>query len=349
VSVVRKRKVLAGLLLPSLLALSACGSETGSGGDEPEPTEESTTATAEDCIKEATGGGGNGSGKPGPVTDAAIEGVAIAGKPGAEPNVKVDFPLEVTETETVVRAEGDGPKVPETATVTVQYAGYNARTGKSFDSSWTSGQPATFALTGVIPGFSKAIQDQSAGSQVVVAMTAEDGYGEQGSGEDIQPGDALIFVIDIVSFTTVLEQAAGTVQEAPATIPQVQLSGDCIPTGFEAGDEVPDEVTESTSTVLVEGAGAKVESGQQATVHYLGQLYPDGDIFDQSWDKGQPATFPIGVGQVIPCWDNLVVGATIGSRLELICTPEDAYGPEDYNGIPGDSTLTFVVDILAAE
>jgi peptidylprolyl isomerase len=345
------RKVLAGLLLPSLLAVSGCGSDSGSNGDEPEPTDETTQTTSaspEDCVEEAVESG-SGSGKPGPVTEAAIEGVTVTGKPGAEPTVKVDFPLEVTETETVVRAEGDGPTVPETATVTVQYAGYNARTGKSFDSSWTGGQPATFALDGVIPGFAKAIQGQSAGSQVVVAMTAEDGYGDQGSGEDIQPGDALIFVVDILSFTTVLESAAGTVQEAPATVPQVQLSAECVPTGFEAGDEVPEEVTESTSTVLVEGSGAKVKSGQQTTVHYLGEFYPDGEIFDQSWETGQPATFGIGVGQVIPCWDDLVVGATVGSRLELICTPEDAYGPNGYEQIPGDATLTFVVDILAAQ
>jgi peptidylprolyl isomerase len=348
VSVVRKRKVLAGLLLPSLLAVSACGNEAA-GGDGPDSQEEPTTAvSAEDCIEEAVEGG-SGTGKPGRVTRAGIEGVTVAGKPGAEPKVTVDTPLEVTETEIVVRAEGDGPPVPESATVTIQYAGYNARTGKQFDSSWKAGQPATFALTGVIPGFSKAIKGQSAGSQVLVAMTAEDGYGDQGSGEDIKPGDALIFVVDVLSFTSVLEKAAGTVQEAPATIPQVQLNEECVPTGFEAGDEVLEEVAKSTSTVLVEGGGAKVESGQQATVHYLGQIYPDGEIFDQSWDKGQPATFPIGVQQVIPCWDDLVVGATIGSRLELICTPDDAYGPDDYNGIPGGSTLTFVVDILAAQ
>jgi peptidylprolyl isomerase len=341
VSVVRKRKVLAGLLLPSLLAVSACGNETA-GGDGPDSQEEPTPAvSAEDCIEEAVEGG---TGKPGGMTRAGIEGVTVEGEPGAEPMVTVDSPLAVTETEVAVRAEGDGPPVPESATVTVQYAGYNARTGKQFDSSWKTGQPATFPLTDVVPGFSKAIEGQRAGSQVVVAMTAEDGYGDQGSGEDIKPGDALIFVIDIV-----LEKAVGTVQEAPATIPQVQLNEDCVPTGFEAGDEVLEEVTKSTSTVLVEGGGAKVESGQQATVHYLGQIYPDGEIFDQSWDKGQPATFPIGVQQVIPCWDDLVVGATIGSRLELICTPDDAYGPDDYNGIPGGSTLTFVVDILAAQ
>jgi len=319
---VRKRKVLAGLLLPSLLAISACGSDTTGDNPEDQPSSEETTSAAPaDCVDEAADGGG-GSGKPGPVTDAAIEGVTVTGDPGTEPTVKLQTPLEVTETEVVLRAKGDGEVVPEGATVSVQYAGYNARTGESFDSSWArGGEPVTFSLDGVIPGFSKAIAGQPTGSQVVVAMTSEDGYGEEGAGKDIKPGDALVFVIDILSFTTVLERAAGTAQEAPATVPQLQLNDDCVPTGFESSDEVPEEVTESSATVLVKGSGPEVTAGQQVTVHYLGQFYPDGEIFDQSWDQGQPATFGIGVQQVIPCWDNLVVGATVGSRLELICTP----------------------------
>jgi peptidylprolyl isomerase len=179
-------------------------------------------------------------------------------------------------------------------------------------------------------------------------MTAEDGYGEAGAGKDIKPGDPLVFVVDILSYSTVLERAAGTPQEAPPTVPQLQLE-DCVPTGFETTDEVPEEITESSATVLVQGDGEEVKAEQQITVHYLGQIYPDGEVFDQSWDKQTPATFGIGVKQVIPCWDELVVGAAVGSRLELICTPEDAYGPDDYNGIPGGSTLTFAVDILAAQ
>lgn len=334
----RKRKVLAGLLVPVLLALSACGSNDGSTPtDEPEP---SATPTESDCVEAA----GAGTGSTGELTSETIEGVTVTGDLGTEPTVEVDAPLEVTETQVIVRSEGAGDVVPETATVAVQYAGYNARTGKSFDSSWTRGMPVSFSLQGVVAGFAKAIAGQRAGSQVVVAMTAEDGYGEEGQPPDIKPGDALVFVIDIL-----LQKATGTAQEVPATVPQLQLNKECIPTGFETTDEVPDEVTESSMTVLVEGQGPEVEAGQLITVHYLGAIYPDGEVFDQSWERGEPATFGIGVKKVIPCWDDLVPGATIGSRLILLCTSDDAYGDEDYNGLPGGSTLTFAVDILAAQ
>jgi peptidylprolyl isomerase len=355
VSVVRKRKVLAGLIVPALMALSACGTaeQDGEPTEEDPPSSEATAPSAADCVDEAAdGGSGDGTGKAGPVTEQAIEGVTVTGDPGTEPEVDIDIPFDVTETEVVVRAEGDGEVVPDNASVTVNYVGYNGRTGKVFDSSWASGgEPVSFSLDGVIAGFSKAIAGQPAGSQVVVAVAPDDGYGPGGGNPDagIKAEDTIVFVLDIVAFTTVLEKAAGTVEEAPQTVPQLQLNADCIPTGFETTDEVPEEVTESSATVLVKGQGAVVEAGEQITVHYLGQYYPDGEIFDQSWERGQPATFGIGVQQVIPCWDNLVVGETVGSRLELICTPEDAYGAEDYNGIPGGSTLTFAVDILAAQ
>lgn len=348
----RKRKVLAGLLVPSLLALSACGSGNGGTPDEPEASGTSgAMPSAAECVEEAVAGG-TGTGEPGPVTQETIEGVTVTGDPGTEPTVKIETPMEVTETQVAVRAEGDGDVVPDNASVTVNYVGYNARTGKSFDSSWANGgKPVSFSLDGVIAGFSKAIAGQTTGSQVVVAITPDDGYGPAGGNPDagIKPDDTLVFVLDIVSYTTVLEKAAGTVQEAPATVPQLQLNEDCVPTGFESTDEVPDEVTESSATVLVKGEGPTVEAGQQVTVHYLGQFYPDGEVFDQSWDKGQPATFGIGVQQVIPCWDELLVGETVGSRLVLVCTPEDAYGPDDYQAIPGGSTLTFAVDILGVQ
>ena len=351
----RKRKVLAGLLVPALMALSACGTAESGGepNEEDPPSSEETTPSAEDCVEPAAdGGSGGGTGEAGPVTAEGIEGVTVTGDPGTEPKVEIATPFDVTQTEVVVRAEGDGDVVPEGASVTVNYVGFNGRTGKVFDSSWAGGgKPVSFSLANVIPGFSKAIAGQPAGSQIVVAVAPDDGYGPGGGNPDagIKAEDTIVFVLDIVEFTTVLDKAAGTVEEAPQTLPQLQLNGDCVPTGFETTDEVPEEVTKSSAAVLVKGEGAVVEAGDNITVHYLGQFYPDGEIFDQSWERGEPATFGIGVQQVIPCWDNLVVGETVGSRLELICTPEDAYGAEDYNGIPGGSTLTFAVDILAAQ
>ena len=86
----------------------------------------------------------------------------------------------------------------EGATVEVDYAGVACSTGVLFDSSYERGSAATFPLYGVVPGFAKAIAGQKVGSDVIVAMTPEDGYGTQGNPQaGIEGTDTLIFFIHI--------------------------------------------------------------------------------------------------------------------------------------------------------
>ena len=66
---------------------------------------------------------------------------------------------------------------------------------------------------------------------------------------------------------------------------------------------------------LIAGNGAEIKSGQQATVDYVGVLFKDGKEFDSSWGKGkQPFEFALGSAQVIPGWDEGVVGMKVGGR-----------------------------------
>ncbi|GIJ76064.1 peptidylprolyl isomerase [Micromonospora phaseoli] len=107
------------------------------------------------------------------------------------------------------------------------------------------------------------------------------------------------------------------------------------------------ELSKLTVTPLIEGTGPKVEAGQSITTNYVGVFYANGEEFDSSWERGEPATFPIGVGQVIPGWDKGLVGVTVGSRVQLDIPAEQAYGDGE-GGRPG-GPLRFVVDILAAQ
>ncbi len=92
---------------------------------------------------------------------------------------------------------GDGDVVNPGDQVIVQYTGALYEDGTVFDSSWERGAPAQFATTGVVPGFRKALEGQTVGSQVVVVMPASDGYGEAGQG-DIPANAPLVFVVDII-------------------------------------------------------------------------------------------------------------------------------------------------------
>ncbi|MBU9765149.1 peptidylprolyl isomerase [Mycobacterium sp. TNTM28] len=114
------------------------------------------------------------------------------------PLVEVDGPFTVAETQVHTLKAGDGPVVAPTANVSVCYMGVNGRDGSVFDNSYERGEPVDFPLTGVVPGFQKAISGQKVGSTVAVAMTSADGYPQGQPAAGIQPGDSLIFAIKIL-------------------------------------------------------------------------------------------------------------------------------------------------------
>ncbi len=98
---------------------------------------------------------------------------------------------------------------------------------------------------------------------------------------------------------------------------------------------------------LVVGDGTQIEKGQTAVVHYVGVSAISGAQFDASWDRGEPLTFPLGAGYVIPGWDQGVAGMHIGGRRRLVIPPHLAYGDQGAGGViaPGE-TLIFVVDLV---
>lgn len=126
--------------------------------------------------------------------------IAVVGPTDATaPLVTVTGPFSVTQTQVHTLHAGDGPVVPATAKVSVCYMGVNGRDGSVFDSSYERGAPVDFPLTGVIPGFQKAITGQKVGSTVAVAVTSADGYPQGQPSAGIRPGDSLIFAIKILS------------------------------------------------------------------------------------------------------------------------------------------------------
>lgn len=104
------------------------------------------------------------------------------------------------------------------------------------------------------------------------------------------------------------------------------------------------ELTELKVTTLIDGTGPAAQSGQQITVNYVGVSFRTGEEFDSSWQRSQPYMFELGAGQVIPGWDQGLVGVKVGSRVQLDIPSELAYG--DTGRLPGP--LRFIVDVLEA-
>ena len=98
--------------------------------------------------------------------------------------------------------------------------------------------------------------------------------------------------------------------------------------------------------ILQKGSGSKAQKGQTVSVHYKGQL-ADGTVFDSSYKRNQPLEFPVGVGQVIPGWDEGICLLNVGDKARLVIPSDLGYGSRGAGGvIPPDATLVFDVELM---
>jgi FKBP-type peptidyl-prolyl cis-trans isomerase len=99
---------------------------------------------------------------------------------------------------------------------------------------------------------------------------------------------------------------------------------------------------------LIPGTGPAAKAGDPITVNYIGVNFNGGKMFDNSYDRGQPFPFQLGGGQVIPGWDQGLVGMKVGGRRRITIPPALAYGPQGQPPtIKPNETLVFVVDLLS--
>jgi len=245
-----------------------------------------------------------------------------------------ESPVEVAESDCSVTdtglkicelEEGDGDESESGQTVTVHYTGWLGD-GTKFDSSIDKAQPYSFQLDQgqFIPGVDEGIIAMKVGGQRQLTIPAELAFGEEGLPGFIPPNSDLIVEVEL------LEVLPG----APAAPTEV--------------DE--DDYTTTDSGLMYydfeEGSGDSPETGQQVVVHYTGWL-EDGTKFDSSLDRGSPFPFTLGVGQVIPGWDEGVATMKVGGKRQLVIPPELGYGEAGAPGaIPPNATLIFEVELL---
>ena len=94
------------------------------------------------------------------------------------------------------------------------------------------------------------------------------------------------------------------------------------------------------------GEGAQPEKGAEVTVHYKGTLV-DGTVFDSSYQRKEPIKFSVGVGQVIPGWDEGILLLNKGAAARFVIPSQLAYGAQGAGGvIPPHATLIFEVELV---
>ena len=274
-----------------------------------------------------------------------LDDVAVTGEDGEKPTLEFDQALELTDTVTRTIEEGDGEEIATDAVVTFDFLFVNGRDGKELSSSF-EGEPAQLVFEeSLMDGVEKGLEGVPAGSTVLVGIPPTDGLGADPS-QGVTETDSLLLYAEIHEVRTPLARAEGEPVEPVDGLPTVGLADDGAPTITVPDTDPPAELV---AQPLIEGDGAEVEAGQSITVHYTGVTWEGGEVFDSSWEIGTPATFDIGTGDVIPGWDEGLVGQTVGSQVLLVVPPDKGYPEGSPDGsIKAGDTIVFVVDILDA-
>jgi len=98
--------------------------------------------------------------------------------------------------------------------------------------------------------------------------------------------------------------------------------------------------------IIQKGDGVQAEKGKNVSVHYKGQL-ADGTVFDSSYKRNQPLEFPVGVGHVIPGWDEGIQLLQVGDKARMVIPSNLAYGERGAGGvIPPNAVLIFDVELM---
>jgi peptidylprolyl isomerase len=271
--------------------------------------------------------------KPADIHTKSLNSVQVTGDFGSKPSVAFKTAFVGETEENIVLIPGTGGEIKAGQRVTADYVATDGNDGCELDATYgKTPQNIILDQNSLLAPVYNAMVGQKVGARILVSadVTAEQ-------------GTWILFVFDIIGAQDVPTSASGTPVTPPAGLPVVTVV-DGVPTITPPTGTPP---TTLVSQVLIKGNGPVITSGQTVLMQYTGMIWASGKVFDSSWG-GAPVEFPVGVGQVIPGFDEGLVGQTIGSRVLLVIPPDKGYGTDGnaQAGIAGTDTLIFVVDLL---
>ena len=271
-----------------------------------------------------------------PARTSKLKDVTVTGAFGSAPEVTFETAFVGDSEEHLVLIPGTGEEIKAGQRVTVDYRAINGNDGKEMDSTYgTTKQKIILDDKSLLKPVYDAIVGQRVGVRVLASADVSDRLGAWA-----------LFVFDVVATADVPTSASGTPVTPDPSLPVVTVK-DGVPTIATPNGTAP---TTLVSQVLIKGTGPVITAGQTVLMQYTGMIWATGKVFDSSWGSGA-VEFPVGTGQVIPGFDEGLVGQTVGSRVLLVIPPDKGYGSDGNSqaGIAGTDTLVFVVDLLAAD
>ncbi len=319
----------ATLVLAATLALAGCGSSA--------PTTSASSGSATGSTLN------NCAGTPASADyTVGTEGVTVTGTMDKAPVVVLGGDTSKVATLTVCDlVQGSGDAVAAGASITAQYVGIGAVSGKPFDSSWDRGKAATFSLTGVIEGWTKGIPGMKVGGRRLLVIPGAQAYGASPPNASIGANEALVFVVDAVPtpVPTVGPHVEGT---AGVTVTGAAGAAPSIATTSETA-----KVSALTINDITVGTGAEAKPGDKVTVQYVGAGGITGRTFDSTWTAGKSAQFDLA--QIIPGIADGIPGMKVGGRRLIVMPAALGFADKPPAGfkVTANEPLVFVVDLVS--
>lgn len=153
-----------------------------------------------------------------------------------------------------------------------------------------------------------------------------------------------IVIVDIIT----ADEKKKAEEAAKAQFATVEAAVKTVIADYTAGKNADKLTTTATGLkvlIVDKGTGAALKPGENIKTNYYGAL-KTGTMFDNSYERGEPLSFPVGVGQMIPGYDEGAMLLNHGGKAYFFIPPALGYGPQENGPIPANSELVFYVEIL---
>lgn len=272
---------------------------------------------------------------PGPASEL----VTASGAFAKAPTVDFPTPLIAHDVEASTLIEGEGDRVSTGDTVLLNFLISEGVSGAELGRSDYSAAPqlATLGSSALASVVSEGLQCQTVGSRVAIVASPERTHQGQ-TGGSFDANASLVYVIDIVDAFPA--KADGAPQVAINGLPAVVTAPDGTPGITVPSKPAPEELTVASLRI---GSGEKVAASDTLVVKYTGVLWDDGGVFDSTWSDGTAVEVDLAGSSPLPSVvTERLEGTTVGSQLLVVVPPGDESTP----GVPPNSTLVYVIDIL---